>query len=223
MEIQLKQNTFQLLPQRAMIWKEKGMLILGDLHIGKVSHFRRAGLAVPAAALNENFTRLDSIMQAHPIKEVLFAGDLFHSSINTEWQLFREWRLQYAHIPMSIVPGNHDKQALPYYHEANLHIYEDNCKLGPFTFSHHPKELFLADEYIISGHIHPVITLTGAGKQYLKLPCFYFGPQQCILPAFGAFTGAYVMKPAEGDRVVAIVGDGLIEVPTRDTAINNNK
>lgn len=212
MEIQLKQNTFQLLPQRAMIWKEKRMLILGDLHIGKVSHFRRAGLAVPAAALTENFTRLDSIMQAHTINEVLFAGDLFHSSINKEWQLFLEWRLQYAGIPMGIVPGNHDKQALPYYLEANLHIYEDNCKLGPFTFSHHPKEFITNNEYIISGHVHPVITLTGQGRQYLRFPCFYFGTHQCILPSFGSFTGGYAIEPAEGDRVIAIVGDGLIEV-----------
>lgn len=212
MEINLLHNTFTLLPQRAMIWKEKRMLILGDLHIGKISHFRHAGIAVPAAALAENFVRLDSILQRHPVNEILFAGDLFHSSINNEWQLFTEWRMQYSNIPVNIVPGNHDTRALPFYRDAFLQILDDEHKIGPFTFSHHPKTAFAENEYVISGHVHPVIQLTGAGRQYLKFPCFYFGKQQCILPAFGNFTGGYSIKPEKGDTFIALVNESLIDV-----------
>jgi DNA ligase-associated metallophosphoesterase len=194
-----------------MIWKEKRLLILGDLHIGKVSHFRHAGLAVPADALHENFARLDSVMNNYEITEVLFAGDLFHSSINKEWQLFHEWRTQYAHIPMSIVLGNHDKLARHYYEDAQLQIFEEYF-IDPFTFTHHPKEIVKDDEYVISGHVHPVILITGKARQQLKFPCFYFGAQQCILPAFGYFTGGHIIDPVKGDLVVALVSGELMDV-----------
>lgn len=212
MQINLQHNTFQLLPQRAMIWKEKHMLILGDLHIGKVSHFRNAGLPVPAGALEENFKRLDVVMKSHSITEVLFLGDLFHSKINKEWKIFHDWRLQYPHIPMHIVLGNHDKLPNHYYEEAQLLVCEEECTMPPFTFTHHPRETFRADEYVISGHVHPVVILRGLARQQLRFPCFYFGAQQCILPAFGNFTGGYKIEPVKGDRVIALVGEALMDV-----------
>jgi metallophosphoesterase superfamily enzyme len=85
--------------------------------------------------------------------------------------------------------------------------------LGPFRFSHEPfkkNELQLANNYVICGHIHPGIVLEGAGRQTLSLPCFHFGKQQAILPAFGKFTGKVKMKNLKSDRIFAVLKDKIV-------------
>ncbi len=55
-----------------------------------------------------------------------------------------------------------------------------------------------------SGHVHPGVRLQGKGKQSLSLPCFHFTEKQCIMPAFGEFTGKFIIKPNGKDRVYVI-------------------
>ncbi|MDX1672145.1 MAG: hypothetical protein R3211_07370 [Balneolaceae bacterium] len=71
----------------------------------------------------------------------------------------------------------------------------------------------LAD-YLLSGHIHPAVKLRGKARQSMKLPCFYFGKQQGVLPAFGHFTGTHVIKPQPDDRVYAIVNQRVVPIKT---------
>ena len=44
----------------------------------------------------------------------------------------------------------------------------------------------------------------------LRLPCFHFGEQVAVLPAFGAFTGMHPIEPGDGDRVYAIADDRVV-------------
>lgn len=212
MEIQIRNNTFQLLPQKAIFWEDENALLLSDLHIGKISHFRKEGIPVPSKGLHENFNRLDTMLESHFVQKVLFIGDLFHSSPNSEWKLFCDWREKYAHVDMHIVMGNHDIFPKEKYMETCLIVHREEFSIGAFTFAHQPKQIFAEDEYVISGHIHPVIHLKGLANQRLRFPCFYFGAQQAILPSFGYFTGGYPIVPSENDRVVAVVKETLIEV-----------
>lgn len=82
--------------------------------------------------------------------------------------------------------------------------------LSGFLLTHDPKER--EDYYTICGHIHPAILLEGAGRQFLKLPCFFRTPNKIILPAFGEFTGNYVMEPKEEDSVYVITKEDVVEV-----------
>ena len=67
-------------------------------------------------------------------------------------------------------------------------------------------------DYNFSGHIHPGIKLKGIGKQFLKLPAFFQKKNQLILPAFGEFTGNYIMNPEDDDVVFAVTPDEVILV-----------
>jgi len=67
-------------------------------------------------------------------------------------------------------------------------------------------------KYNLIGHIHPGVQLKGSAKQSIKLPCFYFGVQQGILPAFGAFTGLTALKVKKNYRVFVIVEKTVFEV-----------
>jgi len=43
------------------------------------------------------------------------------------------------------------------------------------------------------------------GKQSLQFPCFYFGEQYAVLPAFGRFTGTVSIDPLPESNVFAIL------------------
>src|SRR3569623_749217 len=47
MEVEVFVELFELLPQRAIFWKKEKMLLLADMHLGKVNHFRRSGIPAP--------------------------------------------------------------------------------------------------------------------------------------------------------------------------------
>jgi metallophosphoesterase superfamily enzyme len=77
MELRIKNNTFLLLPQKAIYWKEQKTILVSDLHIGKISHFRKAGIPVPQEGSQNNFKRLDEIIVTTNPTNILFVGDLF--------------------------------------------------------------------------------------------------------------------------------------------------
>jgi DNA ligase-associated metallophosphoesterase len=212
MRITIKNNAFTLLPQKAIWWKEEKTILISDLHIGKIAHFRKAGIAVPPKAAEQNFRQLDELMNSYPVQRIVFVGDLFHSDLNSEWDLFCSWRNRYTAVEMLLILGNHDRFPVKQYQDICLEVHEQEWRIGPFTFAHHPKEEIEENEYVISGHIHPVVKLTGIANQQLKFPCFYFGARQAILPSFGSFTGGYVIDIKQGDQVVAVVEEKLIKI-----------
>jgi metallophosphoesterase superfamily enzyme len=83
---------------------------------------------------------------------------------------------------------------------------------GPFAFVHHPVRM--TDAYTIAGHLHPGAVLRGAARQRERLPCFWFGTETAVLPAFGEFTGLADVRPAEGDRVWVIAEGSVIAART---------
>lgn len=215
MEIRIRNNTFVLLPQKAAFWKEQQTLLISDLHIGKIAHFRKAGIAIPQHAVRHNFIRLDALMNGtHDVQRILFTGDLFHSDVNREWDDFCDWRDRYDGVDMQIVLGNHDRLPDHFCDAFRITVHQKELLIPPFTFAHHPRSTFKTeDEYVISGHLHPVIRLSGKANQQLMLPCFYFGAQQAVLPSFGYFTGGYIIDPGPEDEVIAIAQDRLLRLP----------
>ena len=194
MEIEILRNHFYLLPQKAIFWQEANTLLISDLHFGKVTHFRREGIAVPAAAFENNFIRLDELIERNNVLRIIFLGDLFHNRYNSEWDLFAGWRWKYPWIEMIIVLGNHDILPQRLFDEAKIMVYDNEYIEREFLFAHHPKDNFTDGQYIFCGHIHPVYCLKAKGRQSIKLPCFVFDKNQAVLPSFGVFTGGYEMK-----------------------------
>lgn len=74
-----------------MYWVEKRMLLISDVHLSKISHFRKYGSALPGRAMYQNFVKLDNAVEYFNPESICFLGDLFHSTLNNEWDLFKEW------------------------------------------------------------------------------------------------------------------------------------
>jgi uncharacterized protein len=210
----INQNNFILNSNRTVFWEEEKILILSDLHLGKTGHFRKSGIAVPAAVMKEDMQRLVAAIQFYNPLQVVIVGDLFHSVENKEHELFLKWRNDLLHIPVLLVKGNHDIVPETWYKKANIETVDKIWHKNNFVFVHQiedaAKEDLNEDNYFFSGHIHPAVSIKGLGRQSLRFPCFYFTKQYAVLPAFGKFTGTYLVEPTKKETAFAIVEDSVI-------------
>ncbi len=213
-QVSLCNQLFELHCHKAAYWHNQKTLLIADLHLGKATHFRKAGMAVPSGVIQKNWARLHGLFQHYQPARVLFLGDLFHSQYNNEWEAFIDVMQQYPQASFELITGNHDILGIDDYQRSSLVVHLDSLHDGPFLFSHHPlpKEALTSRLYNLCGHIHPGVRLRGTARQSLRLACFLFGQKQGILPAFGGFTGMYVMQPKSTDRVYVVAHDQVVSV-----------
>ena len=210
--IEIKNQTFELLPQKAAFWIEKKTLIVSDIHLGKAGHFRKSGIPAPTQINNTNLERLGQLMKQLMPERVLILGDLFHSDVNREWLQFEEWRQKYSKTPFYLITGNHDRLHNSFYQSADLLIFDELTE-EHFLFIHDADEINQTKSHtVVAGHIHPAVKIRGMGRQSLRLPCFVVSEQKFLFPAFGTFTGLHTIKPDESEKVIAIAEDQLIQI-----------
>ena len=209
--ITIRNKQFTLHPSGAVYWHEMQMLFIADVHFGKVAHFRKHGAAVPKKASEENFRKLDALVETFQTKTICFLGDLFHSKKNNSWGDFEKW-VHKTEAELILINGNHDIIPKYLFQDLGISIY-DELILSDLLLTHHPTD---SDHlFNLSGHIHPGVRLQGVGRQLLKLPCFFKTAKQMILPAFGTFTGKYILSPEATDAVYAIADGEVICVSSQ--------
>ena len=203
-----------LLPQNAIYWHQEKALIVADVHLGKVGHFRKVGIAVPIHMDQNDLAVLSDLVREHKPEQLILLGDFFHSDMNSDWDWFVLWRSQFPKLKIILVRGNHDIIDDDNYHRLNI-ILLDELLSGPFLMLHKPlsdDDLATAKGYVFCGHIHPGISLAGKARQHITLPCFAFGAKQAILPSFGKFTGRIAIRSNKTDRIFAIANDKVIAI-----------
>jgi DNA ligase-associated metallophosphoesterase len=206
--IKIHNQSFVLHPSGSLFWQEKSALLISDVHLGKVSHFRKYGAAVPQKAIQANFELMDEVVEFFNPNNIYFLGDLFHSHINSEWNLFEEWTSK-SKSKIILINGNHDIISPLKYEALGIKI-QDELVEKDFLLTHHPEER--ENYFNFCGHIHPAVKIRGSGKQSLRLPCFFKSLNQLILPAFGEFTGSFTLKPKKKDQVFAIAEGMIIKI-----------
>ncbi|MBT8312671.1 MAG: ligase-associated DNA damage response endonuclease PdeM [Flavobacteriaceae bacterium] len=208
LSVTIHNEPFILHPSGALFWDNPKILLISDVHLGKVSHFRKSGAAVPQAAILRNFDMLDQVLAFFNPREVYFLGDLFHSYLNKEWHLFENW-IGKQSARFTLITGNHDIISPLKFELLGIRVCLE-LHNKPFFFTHHPAEQ--EGYFNFSGHLHPAVRLKGMGRQSLRLPCFFRNKTQMILPAFGEFTGSHVLSPGKKDQVYAIASNEVIDV-----------
>jgi len=212
MRVVVRNLEFEVLPQKAIYWPSEKILLIADLHLGKVNHYRKAGYAVPTRANDENTTVLIDLLNHHKPERMLFLGDLFHSHYNEEWEVLGQVIRHFSATSFELVMGNHDIMSKVQYERHNVKVHDEELRIGDLWLTHEPAQKPSEDCYNLAGHIHPGAKLFGKGRQALLLPCFHFGKHQGLLPAFGSFTGLYPVRVVKGDQVFVIAEGEVIEV-----------
>ena len=206
----------RLLGERAVYWERAQTLFVADPHFGKAAAFRAAGVLVPRGTTTETLARLSSAVARTAASRIVFLGDFLHAKegrVPESLRTINEWRVAWRSVDMLLVRGNHDARAGDPPRELEIRCENAPVVDAPFVFAHHPR----ASEagYVLAGHIHPGVRLSGAGREHSRLPCFWFGASVGVLPAFGEFTGLATVEPAEGDRVWVVADQDVLEVRSR--------
>ncbi len=204
--------SLELLPQKAISLPSEKTLLIADLHLGKVNHYRKAGYPVPTKANDENTAVLIDLLNHHKPEKMIFLGDLFHSHYNEEWEVLGQVIRHFTSTSFELVMGNHDIMSTLQYERHNVKIHHEELRIADLLLTHAPLEDPPPGVYNLAGHIHPGARLYGKGRQALLLPCFHFGKLQGLLPAFGSFTGLYPVRVVKGDQVFVIAEHEVIEI-----------
>jgi len=218
-----------LLAQRAAFLPQHGMLLVADAHIGKAVSFRRLGVPVPGGTTAETLARLTSALADTGARHVVFLGDLLHSArgrATATLQAVEDWRARHPDVQLTLVRGNHDSHAGDPPPAWGVHCVDGPLLLDApvdpagavaepgapgLALCHHPDPV--PGRYVLAGHVHPAARVGGRAHDSLRLPCFHFGPEVGVLPAFGAFTGMHVLPRGPADRVWVVAGDAVRALP----------
>lgn len=144
-------------------------------------------------------------------RRVVVLGDLWHARggrTEENRAALADWRAERP-VDVLLVLGNHDRHA-----GWELDAVAPGATMGPFALHHFPDPD--PNGYVLCGHLHPGLDLSGFGGDRLRLPCFWLGERVGVLPAFGDLTGTAVVRPKVGDRVVVVAEEKVALVPAVD-------
>jgi len=154
---------------------------------------------------------LDELIAAYPPDQIILLGDLFTALSIVNGKCFIPGAIIMQPSKKILVRGNHDILPEQVYKNSGLEIV-DCLKIHPFVFTH--EKVVLEDSHFcnMSGHIHPGISMTGKGRQTVKLPCFLFSERYVLLPAFGQFTGLAKIRHSKEENIFVIAENKVIHV-----------
>lgn len=206
-------DSLLLLPQRAAFDPRRKTLFIADAHVGKDAVFRAHGVPVPTGTTASTLARLDTLIDVYEVESIVFLGDLLHgkesNAIDTILAL-TAWRERRPDLRLVMVEGNHDRRAGPLPASLRIEIVHEPWASGPWALCHYPQEV--AGAYALAGHEHPVYRLA-TRTDSVRLPCFRFGPRSAVLPAFGDFTGGFMVnQTARGETIYVIAKDHVMKV-----------
>ncbi|MBT8338344.1 MAG: ligase-associated DNA damage response endonuclease PdeM [Gemmatimonadetes bacterium] len=182
---------------------------VSDLHLGKTTHFRRRGLAVPEGDERRDLGRLAAFVRAHELDRLVVLGDLVHTAsglVDEVEERFAAWIDDHPGLAVRLVLGNHDRGAGALPRAWRVDIVDGPIVDGALTLCHEPPDRGIDTAGLtLAGHLHPTVTLGSSGRgARLRARCFWYRRGVLVLPAFGTFTGGHRIRARAGDRLFVI-------------------
>ena len=204
-------------PGAVLLWRDRDLLVVSDLHLGKSERMaRRGGAFLPPYDTLDTLARLDGLIQELDPAAVICLGDSFDDDAAAEALTTTErlvLRKAMARRRWVWVEGNHDPAAGGHEGERCAEL----C-IGPLTFRHIARDGAAGE---VSGHYHPKATVSARGARMSK-PCFLIDGARIVMPAFGTYTGGLAMHAPEldglmGPDAVAVLTGGAraVAMPMR--------
>jgi DNA ligase-associated metallophosphoesterase len=208
--LRLAGDSWTLHADRAMYWPRHKALLVTDVHFGKGSVLRRAGVAVPTGQTATDLARLDALIAHYQPTRMFVLGDLVHGAAppDAPWiGQVNAWRLRHANVTMTLIAGNHDRHFDA--RDLGFDVIPESLRIDTILLRHEPA--VIDGCYVLAGHVHPGVMLHDGWRKH-RLPAFRFGEHGGLLPAFGTLTGLHETPPAPGERVVAVTPAGLVPI-----------
>lgn len=205
--IQTVAGELKLSAHRVAYSPEYRALFVADVHFGKARTFRQLGVPVPAGTTQANLDRLSAAIARYAPIHLYFLGDLLHSRHAQHDSLLiplHEWRSLHGQVQMTLVRGNHDAAAGDPPATLGIDLVQEPFTLGEFELRHHPVQKPTRG-FSLAGHLHPVTVLKGRARSRVRLDCFVSDSHQLLLPAFGEFTGGFLVQASPGRMIFPLL------------------
>lgn len=200
----------------ALVWPERRMLVLADLHLEKGSAYARTGQFLPPYDTAETLSRIEALVDRIAPETVVCLGDSFHDAAAAERtspaDTARIGKLTAGRDWIWIV-GNHDPEPPSRWGGQTA----GELSVGPLVFRHEARPGAVGE---VSGHYHPVAAVRVRGRR-LRRRCFAGDGHRLVLPAFGAYAGGLnvldpALAPVLGRRFVvhALGRERIFELPS---------
>ncbi|MFB6352098.1 MAG: ligase-associated DNA damage response endonuclease PdeM [Bradymonadaceae bacterium] len=196
--------------ERGIWWPAASVLLVADVHVGRIAAGRARGAAVPGDSLGATLEQLGRLIDRTDPDRVVVLGDFVQDRAGLNPRVVERVGAAIStwSAPLELVPGNHDRRVGPLPEEWPVTILEPVTRLGPFVLRHEPEPT--DGGYVLAGHYHPTVRLE-AGRDQLRLPCFAFGDRVGISPAFHAVTNGVEMAIDEY-RLVAVADGKVVDL-----------
>ena len=213
LEIAIGGEHILLDPGGVLVFPDRRVLLVSDLHLEKGASFARRGVFLPPYDTEATLSRLGALVAKHDPAMIVSLGDSFHDA--------RASGLARAETVAAIadlargrdlvwVTGNHDPEP----HGTLPGTSVDMLAIGAITLRHIADPACKAPE--ISGHYHPAAILAARGKA-IRRACFASDSVRLMMPAFGVFTGGMNIRERDvirhfrrADLVAYMLGTGRV-------------
>lgn len=215
LKIECQSESLLLHPERVLYWPAQKILFAADVHVGKEHRFNRSGIAIPGGISDNVLIRLFTLCEQACAQRLIVLGDFMHSipTSGESWLATLSHLLdKHPHISVDIVAGNHDRPAGQALIDSRVTWHAQELYLSPFMLRHDPDKD--TQGYVLAGHIHPVWRLSQNRRSAIRAPVYWFREHYAVLPAFGDFTGGFLVDPTPLTDRLYMVGPGcVINIP----------
>ncbi len=171
---------FLLLPSRALFWPSRNLLVVADLHLGRV--VPRAPKVIDG--VEQTLHRLSAVITQTNTNRLLFLGDVFHMRNQYHHdvvQLFSQWRAKFAAIEMLLIRGNHERAMGDPPTHLLLDCHDPGYAEAGVTFLHEPRQM---RTFTMCAHLHPCLLVPTERALATTVPCFVWNQEYLYMPAF---------------------------------------
>jgi putative SbcD/Mre11-related phosphoesterase len=221
-----KQSKDFIFISKTLFFPKKGILLIGDLHLGYDSMIKEQGINLLFDQLEETKKELEIIIKRikaiYTLKKIILLGDIKHH-FNFQHEEVSDLRnfLKFLerYLPKEniiLIKGNHDTFTLKDYELKDFYIENELAFThGEIAFP----ELFTnkSIKTIIMSHIHPAVLIKDKiNIKREKYKCFLVGKykkkQIIILPSFFSITeGTEINEYTKGQQYSQIVPRNKLE------------
>lgn len=176
----IPQLEFELLPNRALYWPSQRLLVVADLHLGRI--VSRAPKLLDDVQLA--LSRLSDALIQTQASRLLFLGDVFHMRNAYHPDVihaFDSWRAVHAPIAMMLVRGNHERALGDPPAQLRLQCVNPGYEEGGVTFLHEPRHV---RTFSMCAHLHPCLLVPTDRAIATTVPCFVWNQEYLYMPAF---------------------------------------
>ncbi len=190
-----------ILVNKTIFFPKKGILVIGDLHIGYESMLQKQGMSLPFSQIKTTKDQIQKIInqikfKGYEVEKIILLGDIKHyfgfdkGEMKEIKEILNFLQQFVTKKNLILIKGNHDKILLKDRDYLDYYITEDK----KLAFTHGQRifpEIYDKDiKTIVMGHLHPAINLKDPGgikkekykvfligkhksKQFVVVPSFF--------------------------------------------------